>query len=211
MAITSGRPKAYLIVATYNRNKWRSASPEQLDAAEEAAEDLFPEEKKSRPLADLAQQGEFMPHTFDADLFGKVASSYDQLQTALQEALQKQIAAATENISTAVSEQIIAAVITEIPRDVRDLIVDGIYATQPLETPVGWMVVVDASFFASYIERMGGQGNEKGLWPVFDIEILPLPEGWTEQDVLYRVPHRLRNDQTTQDIYDFMTPTNWGR
>src|SRR6266540_3642614 len=204
---TSKRPKAYLIVAYYNRSKWHRASASALEQAEGAAENLFPEE--DRPLGTLARQGEFMPHTFDSDLFGKTASSYGKKQAELQRALEKRVAVATANIATAVQNQIVAGVLTEISRDVRDQIVDVIYATQPPKTPVGWMVVVDEEHFASYIQRMGGKGNKKGLWSVFDIEIFPLAEGWTDQDVLDKVPP-LREDQTTKDIYVFMTPTSWG-
>jgi hypothetical protein len=204
---TSERPKAYLIVAYYNRQKWRRASASALEQAEDAAEDLFPEEEK--PLGDLAQQGEFMPRTFDSDLFGKTATSYRKKLAELQRAIAKQVAVDTAKIPTAVQNKIVDGVLGEIERDVRDQIVDVIYATQPPKTPVGWMVVVDEQHFASYIERMRGKGNKKGLWSVFDVEILPLAQGWTDQDVLDIVPP-LRDDQTTKDIYIFMTPTSWG-
>jgi hypothetical protein len=204
---TMGNQKAYLIIATYNRNKWHKASPAQLEAAEHAAEDLFPEYANSRQLQELERQGEFMPHTFASDLFDKLADSYGKIQATLQTALEKGIAATSVNTLTAVQQQL-SDIVTEIPRGVRDQIIDGIYATQPLEVPVGWMVVVDASAFPSYIERMSGKGSEKGLWPVFDIEIIPLAEGWTEPDVLSKVPP-LRDDQTTEEIYRFMTPRSW--
>jgi hypothetical protein len=219
MSIQLVEPKAYLIVAYYNRDKWRSASPEALEQAEDAAEDLFPETET--PLAALAKQGEFIPHTFASDLFAKVADSYGKLQTALQTAvrtavqttLEKQSQERLLGSSTAAlavaREDILAGAINDISRDVRDQIVDRIYATQPPETPVGWMVVVDKEHFPAYIQRMRGAGNEKGLWAVFDIEIFPL-EDWSEEQIRSKVP-QLSEDKTTQQIYDFMTPTSWGR
>jgi hypothetical protein len=164
-------PKAYLIVAFYNRRKWHSLDPSKLTEAEEAAEDLFPE--RSNRITDLVTQGVLIAQAFASDLFTKVPDYQNQ------------------------------------SREVRDLIVDGIYATQPLEVPVGWMAVVDEERFSSYLKRMRGNGKGRGLWPVFDIELIPLDEGWTDEDVFSMVPP-LHNDQTTQQVYDFMTPTSWG-
>jgi hypothetical protein len=151
-----------------------------------------------------------------------VADSYSKLQTALQTAvrtavqttLEKQSEERLLGSSTAAlavpQEDILAGAINDISRDVRDQIVDGIYANQPPETPVGWMVVVDKEHFPSYIQRMRGAGNEKGLWAVFDIEIFPL-EDWSKEQIPNLVSLPLHDDQTTQQIYDFMTPTSWGR
>src|SRR5690349_7905903 len=170
MSIVSERPKAYLIVAYYNRQKWHSLDQATLKEAEDAAEDLFPEERPNL-VANLVSQGVWMAQTFASDLFAKVAD----YQT--------------------------------LPREVRDLIIDGIYATQSLDVPVGWMAVVDEEHFSSYLQRM--RGNGKGLWPVFDIELFPLDAGWSDTQVLSMVPP-LRNDQDTKQVYAFMTPTSWG-
>lgn len=199
-------PKGYLIIAYYNRQKWHRASSKELDAAEQAADDLFPD-KNPKSFQQLASQGEFMPRSFDSDLFAKIKTPYSKRLAVLEKAVAKSIA--TAGIPTVAQNKIVADTVTDISRDVRDLIVDKIYASQPLQRPVGWMVVVDANYFASYIDRMGGNGNQKGLWPVFNIEILPLEAGWDDKDVLSKVPP-LRDDANTKDIYDFMTPTNWG-
>lgn len=95
-----------------------------------------------------------------------------------------------------------------VPPALKDLVVDGFYATHPLTTRVGWMAVVAEEYFAAYVRQMRGNGKGKGLWPVYDIEIVPLDEGWTDSDITDNVP-ALRVDKGTQDIYEFMTPTSW--
>src|SRR5258706_222766 len=91
---------------------------------------------------------------------------------------------------------------TQIPGDYRSLSIDqreqkldsifSAFAAPPAEIPgatrdpgVGWIVVVDAPQFASFVDRMGGQAGP--LWRIYDIEVLPL-----------------NNDRTTEDIYDQM-------
>src|SRR4051812_15907593 len=37
-----------------------------------------------------------------------------------------------------------------VPTNLRDLVVDGFYATHPLTTRVGWMAVVADGYFAAY-------------------------------------------------------------
>lgn len=56
---------------------------------------------------------------------------------------------------------------------------------------IGWMAVIDASSFGSFVARMGGENGP--LWRTFDIEVIAL-----------------NDDQTTNDIYQLMTPVNWG-
>lgn len=210
MTSVTQRPKAYLIVAYYNRQKWQRATSEQLEAAEAAAEDLFPD-KQPKSFEELAEQGELMARSFDSDLFAKVAGPYNERLEVLRTALQGKVGGspAAARLSATSEEQVVNDTLSEVARDVRDLIVDRIYTSQPPQTPVGWMVVVDAEKLASYVDRMGGKGDQKGLWPVFNIEILPLAAGWDEKHVWRKVPP-LRDDANTKDIYDFMTPTNWG-
>jgi hypothetical protein len=88
----------------------------------------------------------------------------------------------------------------------KDLFVDGIYATRTLDVPVGWMAVVDAKAFFSFVEWLSSEDGV--LWRVYDIEIFPLNSGWTLLNIAGRVP-RLRDDATTEDVYMFMTPRNW--
>jgi hypothetical protein len=57
---------------------------------------------------------------------------------------------------------------------------------------IGWLAVVDKSDFPAFIEHMGGKAGP--LWRMYDIEIIPLNQ-----------------DQTTWDVYNFMTPVNWSK
>lgn len=171
MSITCGRPKAYLIIAFYNRKKWNYLRKDEREDAEHAADVLFPEE--DRPLTDLAEQGVLLAHSFDSELFTTVPGGY-----------------------------------FNVPQELKDLVIDGFYATQSLTTRVGWMAVVADECFSAYVRQMRGNGRGKGLWPVYDIEVIPLDEGWTDEDIICRVPS-LRDDQSTQEIYEFMTPTSW--
>jgi hypothetical protein len=93
----------------------------------------------------------------------------------------------------------------EVPDNIYDkspqeqiTILDGIFAKQRDEAPetmekdplVGWVAVIKAGEFQSFIDRMGGKDGP--LWKMSDIEVIPL-----------------NADQTTQDIYDFMTLVHW--
>jgi len=73
---------------------------------------------------------------------------------------------------------------------------------------IGWMAVVERQYFLSFVEQMSGKGKGSGLWQVYDIEIVPMDETWTESDIEARVPD-LNKDETTADIYEFMTPRSW--
>jgi hypothetical protein len=162
---------AYLIVAKYNRSKWRSLNPDQKGEAHKTAGELFPDDKNSIPITDLAAQGVQKAQTFASDIFTKMSGNYVNLTNAE-----------------------------------KDLFVDGIYATKPPTTPVGWAVIVDAASFLTYIERMCAHNS--ALWKMFDIEVYPLNNGWTNS-VISEKAHPVNGDTTTQSIYDLMTPRNW--
>ena len=55
---------------------------------------------------------------------------------------------------------------------------------------IGWMAVVDASSYQSFVDQMGGEAGP--LWSIYDIEVIPL-----------------NDDGTTNDIYQLMTPVSW--
>jgi hypothetical protein len=61
--------------------------------------------------------------------------------------------------------------------------------TQEKDPGMGWIAVIDAASFQSFVQQMGGK--EGPLWRMYDIEVIPL-----------------NNDRTTKDIYDFMTPVS---
>ena len=56
---------------------------------------------------------------------------------------------------------------------------------------IGWMAVIDAGAFQSFvIDKLGGPNGP--LWRIFDIEVIAL-----------------NDDRTTNDIYRLMTPRSW--
>lgn len=173
MATTNG--PAYLVIARYNRAKWRQLDTYEYNEREEAegvANALFPEDPNSKNLEDLKEQGILLARTFDSELFEEIETELYQSMSAEQKVLY----------------------------------LNGIYASRTLNVPVGWMVVVDANAFFSFMEWLN---SEDGVfWRVFDIEISPLNTGWDELSIAGRVP-LLRNDTTTNDFYMFMTPRNW--
>jgi hypothetical protein len=153
---------AYLVVARYNREKWKSLSAAERKQAEEAAEVLFPE--KPAPLPSMEGLG--LVHTFHTGIHAQIPGDYRSMSN-----------------------------------DRREEIPDSIFkdvAAQPAEIPgagtrdpgVGWVVVVDIDQFSSFVERMGGKTGP--LWRMYDIEVLPL-----------------NNDRTTEDVYELMTPVHW--
>jgi len=55
---------------------------------------------------------------------------------------------------------------------------------------IGWMAVVDASSYQSFVDQIGGEAGP--LQRIYDIEVIPL-----------------NDDGTTNDIYQLMTPVSW--
>jgi hypothetical protein len=56
---------------------------------------------------------------------------------------------------------------------------------------IGWLAIVNASSYDAFVAKMGGTSGP--LWSIFDIDVIPL-----------------NDDATTNDIYQLMTPVNWG-
>lgn len=96
-------------------------------------------------------------------------------------------------------------IFSELPPDFQDKseaeqisILDSIFTTQRDKAPntnekdplVGWVALVAAKDFSSFIARMGGKTGP--LWQMYTIEVIPL-----------------NADQNTLDIYDFMTLVHW--
>jgi hypothetical protein len=77
-------------------------------------------------------------------------------------------------------------------------IVNDIFATwQPpaaeIRDPgIGWLAMLDAEQLGAFVKHMGGR--EGPLWRMYDIEVIPL-----------------NDDRSTQDIYAFMTPISWNK
>jgi hypothetical protein len=107
-----------------------------------------------------------------------------------------------------------SAFLKELPADYRSrsngeklrLANDAIKRLGPDNLGIGWMAEVDADDFAWFVEQMSGQGTGSGLWQVFDVEVFPLNETRTVKNI--QMPD-LYEDETTADIYEFMTPRSW--
>jgi hypothetical protein len=155
--------KAYLIIARYNREKWKSLSGNERQEAEEAAEVLFPE----KPASLSKMEGVLTVHTFHTGIHAKIPSNYRSLPSNKQDELMENIFKEFDGRST-----------TALDPGAGD-------------PGIGWIAVVDADHFSSFLKSIGGTAGP--LWHMYDVEALPL-----------------NNDQTTADIYEFMTPTSWG-
>jgi hypothetical protein len=156
--------KAYLIIARYNREKWKSLSAAERKQAEQAAEVLFPE--KATPLS--SPDGLGLAHTFHTGVHAQIPGNY-------------------RSMASDTREEILDTIFKDVAA--QPAVVPGASARDP---GVGWITLVDAAQFASFVELMGGQAGP--LWRMYDIEILPL-----------------NNDRTTEDVYELMTPVHWNR
>jgi hypothetical protein len=199
---------AYLIVAYYNRSKWNrllladkqafaakhtpwvQKDPATMPVkAEKAAEKLFPQKPGNDDPPGTPDLTE--PVT---GLSGKGGST---------------------RIAGTFASDLLSKVGTKryesLSDDEKDLYVDAIYASSPVYPPVGWMEIVSNDKFAAYIDKMSD--NESILWKIYDIEIYPLTDDWTETQILGIVPALNEgppaDDGTTNGIYLNMTPKNW--
>jgi hypothetical protein len=80
-------------------------------------------------------------------------------------------------------------------KDEQRLLVDSLLTAPGTDTKdpgMGWIAVVDYSSYEKFVEALGGKKGP--LWRMYDIEVIPL-----------------NNDRTTQDVYDFMTPVSWAK
>ena len=168
---------AYLLVARYNRDKWVHLAKLDQDTAHHTAEDVFPEDDRhylpqmltrTAPGQDLLQ-GVQMLHTFHSDIFATLMERIAENDTAPEQRKKKEV--------TDITDEVFA--------------IRGAPArTHEKDPGIGWFAVVEANSFASFVERLGGR--EGPLWRMYDMEVIPL-----------------NDDKTTQDIYDFMTPVSW--
>jgi hypothetical protein len=89
-----------------------------------------------------------------------------------------------------------------MPDDKQNELVENIFTefqAQPTKAPgtdeqdpgIGWVAVINADRFAQFMEHVGGKTGP--LWRMYNMEVIPL-----------------NNDRTTEDVYELMTPTNWG-
>lgn len=154
--------RSYLVIARYNREKWKSLSASERKQAEAAAEELFPEQ--ATPLA--STQGLQLARTLHTSIHTKIPYNF-----------------------RALSDQ------------QRDEMVETIFDdfnAQPASPPdadahdpgVGWIAMIDRDRFAAFVEQMGGKHGP--LWRMYDIEVIPL-----------------NDDRTTNDVYELMTPVHW--
>jgi len=152
----------YLLIARYNRQKWNNLSVSEQHKAHETAEELFPEAPQQKNLP-LAGEGVLALQTFHSDLFGL---------------LHDKIAGNTTP--------------GKAPSDIaNELFANWQPPAADIKDPgIGWLAILDAKQLDEFVKSMGGR--EGPLWRMYDIEIIPL-----------------NNDRSTQDIYDFMTPVSW--
>jgi hypothetical protein len=180
---------SYLIIARYNRENWntldRLVPNHGIEGAQEdahkRAEEVFPEKKSS--AADPGEGERSLPYPPSVQLVKTFHS----------------------NIHAQVFEQIPDILsdkkLTEEEKALWGSILDGIFRdfepsgknapnTNVKDPGVGWIAMVDATRLEEFVGEMGGKDGP--LWQMYDISIIPL-----------------NNDQTTDDIYKYMTPSNW--
>lgn len=201
---------AYLIIARYNRTKWQGLRAEdvltagnQLDPAaktptqeqaEDKAEELFPEEP--RPLPQLAAEenetsasggtsspgqlkGARMVHTF-----------YSDLHIQIDRMLQAQLEQTEDNAHNPEMRGKLDALVDRFYAQLANSALQPVQGTSVSDPGIGWMAVVDAVSFDPIIMEIAKRSEP--LWRMYDIEVIPL-----------------NNDKTTQDVYELMTPVHW--
>jgi hypothetical protein len=166
-AVASNRQAAmvlqsYLVIARYNQQKWNTLNAADRKEAEEAAEVLFPE--KSTPLADVKD----MPfvRTLYTSIHANIPYEFRSMPGDKQNEL-------VENIFTEFQAQPAKAP-----------------GTDEKDPGIGWIAVINADRLAPLMEQIGGKTGP--LWRMYDMEVIPL-----------------NNDRTTQDVYELMTPRSW--
>jgi hypothetical protein len=171
--------KAYLIAAYYDHVKWKGLNDEEGIQAEEEAERLFPdEEPKSLPQLN-PRESDLLPHLKGVHMVRTFRS----------------------DIFAKLPNQYLT-----MPRKGKDEILDTILGPHATKTDIGWMAIVDTEHFSSFMKQICGETCL--LWRMYDIEVLPLSDGWTMADISSKVP-ALNDDRTTEDIYNNMTLRSW--
>jgi hypothetical protein len=196
---------AYLILARYNREKWNHlnnstvaaravGAEEELigeqEQAHEQAEELFPED--NFPLPQLTQQERAnlpLPTSTETPDFTGVRmlhSFHTNTFAWLYENIPDLNEPGEGDAAPALAED-------EPPEKTPSQIIDEMMmasGTGENDPGIGWLAVVDAANFAAFVEKMGGKTGP--LWRMYDIDVVPL-----------------NNDQTTWDVYKFMTAVHW--
>jgi hypothetical protein len=172
---------AYLIAAYYDHAKWKGLNDAEGKLAEEQAERLFPDEQpKSLPQLN-PPDGDRLPQL-------KGVSMVRTFRSAVFDKLPEQY--------------------LTMSRKEKNVVLDTFLGPQATKTDIGWMAVVDTNHFSSFLKQVCGETCL--FWRMYDIEVLPLYEGWTMADVSKKLPP-LNDDRTTEDIYKNMTVRNWNQ
>jgi hypothetical protein len=187
----------YLIIAEYDRKKWNSLSngktlgPDRTAnhrEAEDHAKTLFPYQRKQSTTA----------MNEPAVLGGQEQESYEQeLPLPYPPGV-----LLVHTFHTGIHAKIAERNVQEMGTDEeKQAVVDEIYSAfnkriPPSETEeedpgIGWVAVVHRDSLKQFLNMMGGRDG--ALWGIYKMRVIPLNE-----------------DNTTADIYTFMTPTNWG-
>jgi hypothetical protein len=171
--------KAYLIAAYYDHANWKGLNDAEGHQAEQEAERLFPEEEP-RSLPQLnPRESELLPHLKGVQMVRTFRS----------------------DIFARLPNQYLT-----MPRKGKDAILDSLLGPRATKTDVGWMAIVGTEQFSSFMKQICGETCL--LWRMYDIEVLPLNDGWTMADISNKVPP-LNDDRTTEDIYNNMTLRSW--
>jgi hypothetical protein len=75
------KPKAYLLIAHYNHDKWKALRDKEPERAEEIAEALFPDgEEKEKPKQPLPYPEEvLMVRSFHSSIFADLPSGFEEM------------------------------------------------------------------------------------------------------------------------------------
>jgi hypothetical protein len=198
----------YLIIARYKWEKWKalayagteaesnnSASvastrtlneskekPSRHKKAKEIAERLFPYKEDDLTLSHTEEtaEPEVQPLPYPHGVLF-LHTFHSNIHT--------KVAQRTANMSTTEWSQKGKAILEDIFEEFEG---SGINApgTTVKDQGVGWVALVHPASLEDLVQKMSGDGIS--FWDIYDIKIIPL-----------------NNDQTTDDIYKYMTPSNW--
>lgn len=202
---------AYLIIASYNRRKWRELNsgveplvpPPPADRqglAHETAQKVFPQWVVTKSSAQPIPEDEIaMPALEPVPIPGVAGvllmrSFHTGMFADLKSAIRQHFDEAADNQTT--KEELNGVVESIFGRwGLRDgasmwTAEHGRQVAGEKDPGIGWVAIVDRAYFEQFVERMGGRSGP--LWSMYDIAVIPL-----------------NGDRTTKDVYEFMTPVNW--
>jgi Dyp-type peroxidase family len=179
----------YLVIARYNREKWNSLSDDEQTNAREAAAKLFPYESAAviRDLPNDKAKGPIdgLPATDPLKGVRLLHTFHTRAFVELGQILGTAPRLATADVTT-IKDKLEREVVEQ--RLVNELLAAP--GTTQKDPGMGWIAVVDHNHYAAFERRLDDEDGS--LRRLYDIEVIPL-----------------NNDQTTEDIYDFMTPVSW--